>query len=235
MTALSSCCHLQPAMTPKRLRHNSRCSVIRLRNFRMPDALRGLWLVHVKVMTELLFATVRGTLYELLGDAKYLGAQPGQEPMVLDWQTAYRERGDAHPERCPRCGRLLVRLGGSCPLGSHHRHMCPRRWWQEPPAPVSAWRPWEGCALAPRQMGCWATPARPMVRESFSFRPRYQLAASLSLPRRVGSGLSGSYKFHSQGVHNPVRGSSNPVLKRPAANAGGWSGRWSRGRLTPNR
>jgi hypothetical protein len=42
-------------------------------------------------------------------------AQLGQEPMaalvILDWQTACRERGDAHPERCPRCGRLLVRLG----------------------------------------------------------------------------------------------------------------------------
>jgi hypothetical protein len=33
------------------------------------------------------------------------------EPVVLDWQTACRERGDAHPARCPRCGRLLVRLG----------------------------------------------------------------------------------------------------------------------------
>jgi Putative transposase len=39
-----------------------------------------------------------------------LGQEPMAEPVVLDWQTACRERGDAHPERCPRCGRLLVRL-----------------------------------------------------------------------------------------------------------------------------
>ena len=45
--------------------------------FTLPAELRGLWLVNVKVMPELLFATVRATLYELLGDAKYLGAQPG--------------------------------------------------------------------------------------------------------------------------------------------------------------
>jgi Putative transposase len=40
-----------------------------------------------------------------------LGQSPMVEPVVLDWQTACRERGEAHPERCPRCGRLLVRLG----------------------------------------------------------------------------------------------------------------------------
>jgi Putative transposase/Transposase zinc-binding domain len=36
---------------------------------------------------------------------------PIADPGGLDWQTACRDRGDAHPERCPRCGRLLVRLG----------------------------------------------------------------------------------------------------------------------------
>jgi Putative transposase/Transposase zinc-binding domain len=53
--------------------------------FTMPDELRGLWLVNVKVMTELLFATVRGTLYELLGDAKYLGARPGLIATLHTW------------------------------------------------------------------------------------------------------------------------------------------------------
>ena len=28
------------------------------------------------------------------------------EPLV--WQTACAQRGDAHPERCPVCGQLLV-------------------------------------------------------------------------------------------------------------------------------
>jgi hypothetical protein len=40
-----------------------------------------------------------------------LGQRPVEKPVVLDWQMACRDRGDAHPERCPRCGRLLVRLG----------------------------------------------------------------------------------------------------------------------------
>jgi hypothetical protein len=42
-------------------------------------------------------------------------AQVGQLPMVvpvtLDWQTACAQRGDAHPERCPACGQLLVCTG----------------------------------------------------------------------------------------------------------------------------
>jgi Putative transposase/Transposase zinc-binding domain len=45
--------------------------------FTLPDELRGVWLANRKPMAELLFATVRATLFELLGDAKYLGARPG--------------------------------------------------------------------------------------------------------------------------------------------------------------
>jgi hypothetical protein len=40
-----------------------------------------------------------------------LGQGPVVQPSVLDWQTACQDRGDDHPERCPVCGRLLVRLG----------------------------------------------------------------------------------------------------------------------------
>jgi hypothetical protein len=40
-----------------------------------------------------------------------VGQGPVVAPVVLDWQTACRDRGEAHPERGPRCGRLLVRLG----------------------------------------------------------------------------------------------------------------------------
>jgi hypothetical protein len=40
-----------------------------------------------------------------------LGQGPVAQPPVLDWQTACRNRGDDHPERCPVCGRRLVRLG----------------------------------------------------------------------------------------------------------------------------
>jgi hypothetical protein len=41
-------------------------------------------------------------------------AQLGQDavvaPPVLTWQVYGQERGDAHPERCPVCGRRLVCL-----------------------------------------------------------------------------------------------------------------------------
>jgi hypothetical protein len=42
-------------------------------------------------------------------------AQLAQPPVVLpvrlDWQTVCAQRGDAHPERCPTCGQLLVCTG----------------------------------------------------------------------------------------------------------------------------
>jgi hypothetical protein len=56
-----------------------------------------------------LYAPTQGEA--LAGCREQLGQGPGEKPGVLDWQMACRDRGDAHPERCPRCGRLLVRLG----------------------------------------------------------------------------------------------------------------------------
>jgi hypothetical protein len=49
----------------------------------------------------------------------------GQPPVVvlagLDWQTVCAQRGEAHPERCPACGQLLVCTGviprGGAPPG----------------------------------------------------------------------------------------------------------------------
>jgi Putative transposase/Transposase zinc-binding domain len=40
-----------------------------------------------------------------------LGQEPVKVPAVLDWQTACQARGDAHPERCPVCGRQFVCRG----------------------------------------------------------------------------------------------------------------------------
>jgi hypothetical protein len=37
-----------------------------------------------------------------------LGQPPREVPAALDWQTGWAQRGDAHPERCPPCGQLLV-------------------------------------------------------------------------------------------------------------------------------
>jgi len=38
----------------------------------------------------------------------HLGQPPVAVPAPLVWQTACAQRGDAHPERCPACGQLLV-------------------------------------------------------------------------------------------------------------------------------
>jgi hypothetical protein len=53
--------------------------------FTLPAELHGLWLANVRVMTNLLFAAVHETLDELLGDAKYLGAQPGMIAALHTW------------------------------------------------------------------------------------------------------------------------------------------------------
>lgn len=51
----------------------------------------------------------------------HLGQAPVEVPVVLDWQTACAQRGEAHPERCPTCGHLLVCTGviprGGAPPG----------------------------------------------------------------------------------------------------------------------
>jgi len=40
-----------------------------------------------------------------------LGQPPVEVPACLDWQTLCTQWGDAHPERCPTCGQLLVCTG----------------------------------------------------------------------------------------------------------------------------
>jgi hypothetical protein len=50
-----------------------------------------------------------------------LGQPPVEPPPALDWQTVCAQRGEAHPERCPTCGQLLVCTdviprGGAPPL-----------------------------------------------------------------------------------------------------------------------
>jgi hypothetical protein len=38
----------------------------------------------------------------------HLGQPPVVVPAPLDWQTVCAQHGEAHPERCPTCGQLLV-------------------------------------------------------------------------------------------------------------------------------
>ncbi len=45
--------------------------------FTIPHQLHGIWLHNVKPMTNLLFLTVRDTLFNFMADEKHCGAQPG--------------------------------------------------------------------------------------------------------------------------------------------------------------
>jgi hypothetical protein len=51
----------------------------------LPHDLHPLWLANVPVMSALLFQAVRDTLYDLLADPKYLGAQPGMIAALHTW------------------------------------------------------------------------------------------------------------------------------------------------------
>lgn len=53
--------------------------------FTIPHELNDLWLANVDVMSRLLFASVHDTLFELLDDAKYLGARPGIIATLHTW------------------------------------------------------------------------------------------------------------------------------------------------------
>ena len=53
--------------------------------FTIPDDLRDLWRWNRKLMTDLLFKASRDTLFELLGDDRYLGAKPGLISSLHTW------------------------------------------------------------------------------------------------------------------------------------------------------
>ena len=53
--------------------------------FTLPSELHGLWLANVRLLTNLLFASVGATLTELLADEKYLGAKAGVIAALHTW------------------------------------------------------------------------------------------------------------------------------------------------------
>ena len=53
--------------------------------FTLPHELNPLWLANVPVMNTLLFQAVRETLFDLLADPQYLGAQPGILAALHTW------------------------------------------------------------------------------------------------------------------------------------------------------
>jgi putative transposase/transposase-like zinc-binding protein len=49
------------------------------------SALNSLWLANVRAMTDILFQAAKETIFELLGDPKYLGAEPGMTIALHTW------------------------------------------------------------------------------------------------------------------------------------------------------
>ena len=73
------------------------------------------WLLHIPVpQTRVVrcYGLYHQTHAEALAVCRTaLGQAPMEVPMGLDWQTLCAQRGEAHPERCPTCGQLLVCTG----------------------------------------------------------------------------------------------------------------------------
>jgi len=70
------------------------------------------WLLHVPVPQTRVVRSY-GLYHPMHAEAlticrTALGQPPMEAPPALDWQTVCAQRGDAHPERCPTCGQLLV-------------------------------------------------------------------------------------------------------------------------------
>jgi Putative transposase len=76
---------------------------------------RQRWLLHVPVpQTRVvrcygLYQHTHAAAFAVCRTA--LGQAPMEVPLGLDWQTRCAQRGEAHPERCPTCGQLLVCTG----------------------------------------------------------------------------------------------------------------------------
>ena len=70
------------------------------------------WLLHVPVpQTRVVrcYGLYHHTHPEALALCRaHLGQPPVAMPEPLVWQTLCAQRGEAHPERCPTCGQLLV-------------------------------------------------------------------------------------------------------------------------------
>jgi hypothetical protein len=73
------------------------------------------WLQHVPVpQTRVVrsYGLYHPTRAEALALCRVaLGQPPVVVPAPLDWQTVCAQRGEAHPERCPACGQILVCTG----------------------------------------------------------------------------------------------------------------------------
>ena len=88
------------------------------------------WLLHVPVpQTRVVrsYGLYRPSQVDALAVCRTaLGQPPVEAPVPVDWQTAWAQRGDAHPERCPACGQVLM-CTGIIPRGGAP----PRLAWEE--------------------------------------------------------------------------------------------------------
>jgi hypothetical protein len=90
--------------------------------FTLPHDLNPLWLANVPVMSTLLFQAVRETLFDLLADPQYLGAQPGMIAALHTWSQTLVLHPHVH---------CLVTGGGRTPAGQwvavRHGFLLPAR------------------------------------------------------------------------------------------------------------
>jgi len=73
------------------------------------------WLLHVPVPQTRVVRSY-GLYHHIQAEAlaacrTALGQPLVEAPACLDWQTVCARRGEAHPERCPTCGQMLVCTG----------------------------------------------------------------------------------------------------------------------------
>jgi hypothetical protein len=90
--------------------------------FTLPHDLNALWLSNVETLSQLLFHSARDTLFELLGDTKYLGAKPGIMAALHTWSQTLVLHPHLH---------CLVTGGGINPQGewvtARQGHLLPAR------------------------------------------------------------------------------------------------------------
>jgi hypothetical protein len=90
--------------------------------FTLPHDLNALWLSNVETLSQILFHSARETLFELLGDAKYLGAKPGLIAALHTWSQTLALHPHLH---------CLVTGGGVNAQGdwvrARHGHLLPAR------------------------------------------------------------------------------------------------------------
>jgi hypothetical protein len=179
------------------------------------------WLLHVPVpQTRVVrsYGLYHPTQAEALAVCRAaLGQPPVEVPVLLDWQSACAQRGDAHPEQCPTCGQLLVctgvipRGGAPPPALAGERAACGLDRRGQPARDVVCLR----AVVAWRARACGRALGLPRGRPA----PRASVAEAVRVCARPNAQGGARRKLHSVRPASPgqaasVRGPSNKELKR---------------------